>query len=77
MDVSLREAPEWIGADEALTKRDALMVAIIFAHSQVSSATPENPQLYFSADPDVRWVKNGSNRKPGYKAFADAEEGRF
>ena len=37
---------------------------------------PDDPQIHFSADPEARWVKKGSTKTLGYKAFArtDAED---
>ena len=36
---------------------------------------PDDPQMYFSADPDARWIKKGRKSMLGYKGFArtDAE----
>ena len=37
----------------------------------------DDPQMYFSADPDARWVKKGPKCTLGYKAFARTDEEGF
>ena len=38
---------------------------------------PDDPDVYFSADPDARWAKKGSKSTLGYKAFARTDEEGF
>lgn len=38
---------------------------------------PDDPQMYYSADPDARWVKKGAKSTLGYKAFARTDEEGF
>ena len=38
---------------------------------------PDDPEVHFSADPDARWVKKGSQSTLGYKGFARTDEEGF
>lgn len=44
---------------------------------RAEGTTPDDVDVYFSADPDARWVKKGSKSTLGYKGFARTDEEGF